>query len=96
MTQICRLFALHSVETNLGFYLSEGILTAQQGKNIGEVARSVTSKLGLYALDLVKIFGIPDEIIHAPIANNWIKYNEVDNQGEIIIRPQYQKFSSRI
>ena len=96
MTQICRLFALSSIEGNIGFYLTEKILSSDQGKAIGDISRSATAKLGTYALDLVKAFAIPDEIIYAPIANDWVKYNEGDNQGEIVLKHQYQRYSSKI
>ena len=30
-----------------------------------------------------KILGLPDEVLAAPIAQDWVKYNEIDNQGEL-------------
>lgn len=39
--------------------------------------------LGVEAVSLVDAFGIPDHLLAAPIAADWIKYNRVDNRGEL-------------
>lgn len=33
---------------------------------------------------LVDSFGIPEHLVAAPIAGDWAKYNEADNQGELL------------
>ena len=35
------------------------------------------------ALNLVESFAISDEMLSAPIARDWVGYNEVDNKGEL-------------
>jgi hypothetical protein len=40
--------------------------------------------LGNDALNLINSFGIPEHVISAPIAKDWVKYNETDNQGELV------------
>ena len=32
---------------------------------------------------LICYIGLPDEVLAAPIAQDWVKYNETDNQGEL-------------
>jgi hypothetical protein len=34
-------------------------------------------------LSLVDAFDLPEEVLAAPIASDWVKYNEIDNQGEL-------------
>ena len=35
------------------------------------------------ALNLVESFAISDEMLSAPIARDWVGFNEVDNKGEL-------------
>ena len=78
------LYAYNYVETNLAWYLHEEILNSSQAKTIKKISQDLTAKLGKQSLKLIQAFGIPDHVICAPIAGDWVKYNEVDNQGEII------------
>ena len=39
--------------------------------------------LGSESVALVEAFGIPEHLLAAPIASDWVKYNVVDNQGEL-------------
>jgi len=47
------------------------------------------AEVGHEALPLVSAFGIPDHLLAAPIASDWVKYNEVDNKGEIVDNPAW-------
>lgn len=40
-------------------------------------------EVGRQATTVVEAFGIPDHLVAAPIAGDWVKYNLVDNQGEL-------------
>jgi hypothetical protein len=33
---------------------------------------------------LIDSFGIPEHLVAAPIAGDWARYNEADNQGELL------------
>jgi hypothetical protein len=33
---------------------------------------------------LIDCFGIPEHLVAAPIAGDWARYNEADNQGELL------------
>lgn len=33
---------------------------------------------------LIDAFGIPDHLVNAPIANDWVAYNTYDNKGELV------------
>lgn len=45
--------------------------------------RNICKELAPSAQRLCESFGIPDHLIAAPIATNWVDYNKVDNQGEM-------------
>ena len=42
-------------------------------------------------MDLVDAFGLPEEVLAAPIASDWVKYNEIDNQGELSAKSDFMK-----
>ena len=44
---------------------------------------SLCRKLGTESVALVEAFGIPEHLLAAPIASDWVKYNVVDNKGEL-------------
>jgi len=81
------LSALICVENDLGFFLTRKFLTLEQGKQVSIQINAIIAQLAAtpkHALDLVDSFGIPKELLYAPIADDWSKYNETDNQGELI------------
>ena len=44
---------------------------------------NLNNELSVESLKLVESFGIPEWMNHAPISNNWEKYNESKNNGEL-------------
>ena len=53
------------------------------GAKVGKAAADLCRKVAPQALALCDAFGISDEMLNAPIARDWIKYNSVDNKGEV-------------
>lgn len=84
LTQIRALYAINCVESDLAWFLTQGLVSLKQGKSIVKSSQELCRTLGGQSLALVQAFGIPDHLVNAPIAQDWIKYNEVDNQGEMI------------
>lgn len=87
LTNICLVSALHSLESDLSFFLTRKLLTLDAGKQVSAQLNKMIEVIGgscQQALTLVEAFGIPEEILHAPLAGDWAKYNETDNQGELI------------
>ena len=48
------------------------------------VNRRLCAEIAPHSLSLIDTFGLPEEILAAPIASDWVKYNETDNQGELM------------
>ena len=48
-----------------------------------EVSREVCREVGPDALALCDAFDISDSMLSAPIAHDWVTYNDRDNQGEL-------------
>lgn len=80
---VVALYAMKVIETNLGWYMSEGLLSTQVGTAVPQHIRNICKELAPSAQRLCESFGIPDHLIAAPIATNWVDYNKVDNQGEM-------------
>jgi acyl-CoA oxidase len=47
------------------------------------LAARLCSELGPQSLSICDAFAITDTMLSAPIARDWVKYNEYDNQGEV-------------
>ena len=80
------LFSLYSLDRIIAdgvFYLQNGFISAKQSEEAAKEIQRLCTLLGKDALELTKGFGIPDHMHHAPIANDWIKYNSVENNGEL-------------
>lgn len=83
------LFALRRIELDISGYLTNKLLTLTQGAEISERSRVLCREIAPYSISLVQAFGIPDHLLNAPIAQDWITYNTVDNQGELNV-PGYR------
>ena len=83
LTKLRHLYLLDLVEKNLGFFLASKILPLEVGQQVNGAAAALCKELAPQALPLCDAFAIPDSMLSAPIALNWIAYNEYDNQGEV-------------
>ena len=84
LTQVATVFGLCCMEYDLAWYVCNGLMTTAQGAAFPDLVRSQIAALAPQALNLTTAFGIPEELIHAPIAGDWAAYNKGDNQGELI------------
>lgn len=81
--QLYHLYLLDVVEKDLGWFVLSGLLPADVGKGVSEAARGLCKELAPNCLALAEAFGVTDSMMAAPIARDWIGYNEYDNQGEV-------------
>jgi acyl-CoA oxidase len=64
---LCNLYALWSIESERGFYQEHGRLTGPRCKAITREVNRLCNEVRFVAGDLVDAFGIPDEVLAAPI-----------------------------
>lgn len=77
---MARIHGLTLIHRDLAFYItSNSILNPTNIASLLHTAISEFLPLSMIAIDA---FGIPEHMIKAPIARDWIKYNEGDNQGK--------------
>ena len=84
---LASLFAISCIEDDLGWIVSEGLLSPAKGVKVGEIARKLCKDIAPNALALTEAFGIPEHMLFSPIAGDWVGYNAYDNQGELL-RPR--------
>ncbi len=68
MGKVCALFALWQVEKDRGWFLEQHYIDAAKAKAIRAEVNTLLRELRVYAVGLVDAFGIPDELLAAPIA----------------------------
>ena len=78
------------ISQDLGWLLTNKIISNKVGRALPIYVRSLCAELGPHALSLIDSFGIPEHMRHAPIAGDWAKYNETDNFGELLFELQNQ------
>lgn len=77
------LYQMKVIKSDLGYFTTSGLISTTTGAQVGKVAADLCQVVAPQALALCDAFGISDEMLNAPIARDWIKYNSVDNQGEV-------------
>jgi len=92
LTVLFKLAAIDWLERDLGWFVSEGVLTPASGREVPELARRLCRDVAPYAISLVDAFNIPEHMRHAPAAGDWVAYNGFDNYGELL--PAMQRRST--
>ncbi|HEY2223366.1 acyl-CoA dehydrogenase [Actinomycetospora sp.] len=68
MRQVCDLYALSVIETDKGWFLEHGRISASRAKAVTAEVNRLCQSLRQHARALIDSFGIPEEWIGAPIA----------------------------
>ncbi len=68
LKKLCRLYALHTIEGHKGFFLEAEYMNPSKTKAIRSLIDELCADVRQQALPLVEAFGIPDEVLMAPIA----------------------------
>jgi len=69
LTQIATVFALHSIEMDLSWFMAHGYISVKVGATVPDVVRAHIKKLAPQSLNLIDAFGIPERMLQAPIAH---------------------------
>ncbi len=68
LSRLCDLYALHLIESDRGYLQEHGRLTGPRCKAVTRAVNDLCNQLRGDAAALVDAFGIPDEVLRAPIA----------------------------
>ena len=80
-----KLYALNNlvlIQRDLAWYVINGIISHTNAENIEGLISNLVEEIVPFSVDIVRHLGIPDYLIKAPIAADYIKYNESSNKGE--------------
>lgn len=71
------------IKKDLGYFTTSGLMSTWTGAKVGKAAADLCREVAPQATALCDAFGFTDEMLNAPIARDWVKYNAVDNKGEV-------------
>jgi acyl-CoA oxidase len=81
---ILDLYLLHGIHQQLPSYLMIGLIQKEQGPKFMQRYHAVVKSVAEIAMPMVDHLGLHSDLIRSPIAHDWVKYNEYDNQGELL------------
>lgn len=87
LNRVRNTFALSTIEKNMSWYLRHGLITPSEGQKITSLSQEACRDLADSSLELCDGFGIPEHLMHSPIAQNWEEYNAYQNNGELDQEP---------
>jgi len=67
LSRVCDLYALHNVESDKGFFQEHGRLSSPRCKALTREVNRLCNEVRQQAGELVNAFGIPDQVLAAPI-----------------------------
>jgi len=80
---VYRLHALNTIQNNLSTLTMSGVISLDNAKSVKSEFNTLCSKVADICPELVTSFGIPEELLSAPIARDWQGFNQYDNRGEV-------------
>jgi len=92
--KVQHLHLLHTLEQDLPTFISAGLLSPAQADTALDINRRLCAELAPYSLAIVESFGLPEEMLQAPIASDWVGYNAYDNQGELMTEQEFKQILS--
>jgi len=80
LSKVRDLYALDAIQRDLGWFLTNGVispaLSSEVSIQLQKLCASGPQGIADDALALVNAFGIPDQLVHAPIADDWVEFNK--------------------
>ena len=96
---VYRLHALNTIQNNLSTLTMSGVISLENAKlvnirilpvffnlfpvQVKSEFNALCTKVADICPELVTSFGIPEELLSAPIARDWQGFNQFDNRGEV-------------
>jgi acyl-CoA oxidase len=84
LSRIAHLFAHSLILDYSSWYLTQGLISIDTGKQLPVIYRALIKGLVPQSNHLVDALGVKPWLVFAPIGNDWAKYNVDDNRGELI------------
>ena len=91
LEKLCNLHMLSRIEIDLPWFIQAKLLSPNEAELSLEVNRQLCAEIAPLSMDLIDAFDLPEDMLAAPIASDWVKYNEYDNQGELASKQEFLK-----
>lgn len=79
-----RVWLLETIHADAAYFLTRGVISNEQALAVATARAKSVHALSADSMTLVDSLGVRDHMLHAPIAKDWIKYNEEANLGELV------------
>ncbi|XP_068694266.1 uncharacterized protein [Montipora capricornis] len=83
LKKLHHLYQMKVIKSDLGYFTTSGLMSTSTGAHVVKAHADLCREVAPEALALCDAFGISEEVLSAPIARDWIKYNSIDNKGEV-------------
>ncbi|CAG0889334.1 unnamed protein product [Cyprideis torosa] len=86
LKDVFHLYLVDCIDRDLADFMIKGILDTDQAEEVRATKSQLCKTLssGDRIERLISAFNIPDVMLSAPIARDWINFNSFDNQGEVV------------
>lgn len=82
MKIVFRVFALDSIKTNLGYYITEGAISNAGAANLISSQNSLIKYVAVNVNDLLAVLNVPHDVLYTPLASDYVDYYSRPNFGE--------------
>ena len=82
--QLFLLFGVKSVQADVLWYIRRGVLSLTAAEKLERQASELVRSVANRCDDVIEAMGVPTELVHSPIAKDYVKYNEGPNRGELV------------
>ncbi|CAG8604011.1 4721_t:CDS:2 [Scutellospora calospora] len=79
-----RLYALSIIDSNLAWYITNNLISIGTASKVEPLIRELVAELAPISMKIIDTLGVDPRVLYAPIANQWARFNETDNRGEIL------------
>lgn len=80
---VYRLHAINTIQNQLPSLIINNVMSVEQAGQVKAEFNSLSTKVAEICPELIGAFGIPEELLSAPIARDWQGFNQYDNRGEV-------------
>ena len=80
---VYRLHAVNTIQNNLPSLMINNVISTEHAAQIKAEFNALSTKVADMSPELIGAFGIPEELLSAPIARDWQQFNQYDNRGEV-------------
>ena len=80
---VYRLHAVNTIQNNLPSLMIANVISTENAAQVKAEFNNLSTQVAAISPELIGAFGIPEELLSAPIARDWQEFNQYDNRGEV-------------